>query len=192
MKNSCQKSKFFIGFFSTKFFTFDSLVVSLKKEVFNIFKIFSTMSQATKVIAIGNDHAGTQYKFKIMELLRQLGYEVINYGTDSTESVDYPDHIHPVAEAVETGKAWRGIILCGSGNGAAITANKHQGVRAALCWSRELVELARQHNDANILSLPARFISEYQALEYVKVFLQTEFEGGRHLRRIQKIPLKHL
>jgi ribose 5-phosphate isomerase B len=148
------------------------------------------MEANRKKIAIGNDHAGTEYKFHIMDLLREMGYEVINYGTDTTDSVDYPDHIHPVARAVENGEVWRGIILCGSGNGAAITANKHQGVRAALCWSRELVELARLHNDANILSLPARFISRYQALEYVKIFLQTPFEGGRHERRIKKIPVE--
>ncbi len=141
-------------------------------------------------IAIGNDHAGTVYKFAIIELLEKLGYTVINFGTDSDDSVDYPDYIHPVAEAVETQEANCGIILCGSGNGAAITANKHQGVRAALCWSKELVELARLHNDANILSLPARFISKYQALEYVQTFLNTKFEGGRHQRRVEKIPLK--
>ncbi len=141
-------------------------------------------------IAIGNDHAGTVYKFAIIELLEKLGYTVINFGTDSEDSVDYPDYIHPVAEAVETQEASCGIILCGSGNGAAITANKHQGVRAALCWSKELVELARLHNDANILSLPARFISKYQALEYVQTFLNTKFEGGRHQRRVEKIPVK--
>ncbi len=140
-------------------------------------------------IAIGNDHAGTEYKFAIVEMLNKMGHEVINFGTDTDESVDYPDHIHPVAIAVENKEVDYGIILCGSGNGAAITANKHQGVRAALCWSRELVELARLHNDANILSLPARFISKYQALEYVKVFLETSFEGGRHQRRIEKIPV---
>jgi len=143
-----------------------------------------------KIIAIGNDHAGTEYKFAIKEMLENEGYTVINFGADTTESVDYPDYIHPVADAVESGKADMGIILCGSGNGAAMTANKHQGVRAALCWSRELTELARLHNDANILSLPARFISKYQALEYVKVFLSTPFEGGRHERRIQKIPVR--
>jgi ribose 5-phosphate isomerase B len=142
-------------------------------------------------IAIGNDHAGTEYKFAIIELLTSLGHSVINFGTDSDQSVDYPDYIHPVAVAVENKEADFGIILCGSGNGAAITANKHQGVRAALCWSKELVELARQHNDANILSLPARFISKYQALEYVQTFLNTKFEGGRHQRRIDKIPVKH-
>ncbi len=140
-------------------------------------------------IAIGNDHAGTEYKFAILEMLNKMGHEVINFGTDTDKSVDYPDHIHPVAIAVENKEVDLGIILCGSGNGAAITANKHQGVRAALCWSRELVELARLHNDANILSLPARFISKYQALEYVKVFLETSFEGGRHQRRIEKIPV---
>jgi len=140
-------------------------------------------------IAIGNDHAGTEYKFAIIELLKKKGYSVINFGTDTNESVDYPDFIHPVAKAVENNEADFGIILCGSGNGAAITANKHQGIRAALCWSKELVELARLHNDANILSLPARFISKYQALEYVETFLNTPFEGGRHSRRIKKISL---
>ncbi len=141
-------------------------------------------------IAIGNDHAGTEYKFAIMNLLEKLGHAVINFGTDSDSSVDYPDYIHPVANAVENQEADLGIILCGSGNGAAITANKHQGIRAALCWSKELVVLARQHNNANILSLPARFISKYQALEYVETFLNTPFEGGRHQNRIDKIPLK--
>jgi ribose 5-phosphate isomerase B len=140
-------------------------------------------------IALANDHAGTEYKFAIMEMLEKEGYEILNFGADKNESVDYPDYIHPAMEAVEQGKADFGIILCGSGNGAAITANKHQKIRAALCWSKELVELARLHNDANVLSLPARFISKYQALEYVKTFLNTAFEGGRHLRRVQKIPL---
>lgn len=141
-------------------------------------------------IAIGNDHAGTIYKFAIVKLLEKQGHQVINFGTDTTDSIDYPDYIHPVAKCVENKDVDFGIILCGSGNGAAITANKHQGVRAALCWSKELVELARQHNDANVLSLPARFISEYQALEYVQTFLNTQFEGGRHQRRIEKIPVE--
>ncbi len=141
-------------------------------------------------IAIGNDHAGTEYKFAIIALLEKLQHEVVNFGTNTDESVDYPDHIHPVASAVENNEVDLGIILCGSGNGAAITANKHQGIRAALCWNNELVALARMHNDANILSLPARFISKYQALEFVQTFLQTEFEGGRHTRRIEKIPVK--
>jgi ribose 5-phosphate isomerase B len=141
-------------------------------------------------IAIGNDHAGTEYKFAIIKLLEKLGHSVINFGTDTNESVDYPDHIHPVAFAVENNEVDLGIILCGSGNGASITANKHQGVRASLCWNNELVALARQHNDANILGLPARFISKYQALEFVETFLNTDFEGGRHQNRIDKIPIK--
>ena len=141
-------------------------------------------------IAIGNDHAGTEYKFAIISLLEEMGHQVINFGTDTNDSVNYPDHIHPVAFSVENKEVDLGIILCGSGNGAAITANKHQGVRAALCWSKELVSLARQHNDANVLALPARFISKYQALEYVQTFLDTDFEGGRHQLRIEKIPVR--
>lgn len=139
-------------------------------------------------IAVGNDHAGTEYKFEIIKLLEELGHKVINFGTNDTDSMDYPDTIHPTAEAVETGQAEMGIILCGSGNGAQMTANKHQGVRAALCWNNELVELTRQHNDANILTIPARFVSLQQALGFVEIFLNTEFEGGRHQNRIDKIP----
>ncbi len=142
-----------------------------------------------KSIAIGNDHAGTQYKFEIIKLLEAKGIKVLNFGTDTTESMDFPDSIHPVADAVESSKVDLGIILCGSGNGAAITANKHQKVRAALCWNNELVSLARQHNDANILSIPARFVSEQQALGFVEIFLNTEFEGGRHQKRVEKIPV---
>ncbi len=138
-------------------------------------------------IAIGNDHAGTEYKFKIKELLEELGHKVINFGTNDNNSMDYPDAIHPTAEAVETGQADFGIILCGSGNGAQMTANKHQGVRAGLCWNNELVKLTRQHNDANILTIPARFVSLQQALGFVKIFLETEFEGGRHQNRVEKI-----
>lgn len=140
------------------------------------------------IIAIGNDHAGTEYKFEIIKLLEQKGHSVLNFGTNTTQSMDYPDAIHPTAEAVESKKADLGIILCGSGNGAAITANKHQGIRAALCWNNELVALARQHNNANILSIPARFVSLYQALEFVEIFLTTDFEGGRHQNRVDKIP----
>ncbi len=140
-------------------------------------------------IAIGNDHAGTAYKFEIIQLLEKKGYEVLNFGTDTNESMDYPDSIHPVAHAIEGGKAVLGIILCGSGNGAAITANKHQGIRAALCWNNELVQLARQHNDANILSIPARFVSLEQALQFVEIFITTAFEGGRHQNRVEKIPV---
>ncbi|MGB5819518.1 MAG: ribose 5-phosphate isomerase B [Saonia sp.] len=139
-------------------------------------------------IAIGNDHAGTEYKLAVLGLLKSKHIEVINYGTDGMDSVDYPDFIHPVASDVEAGKVNFGIIICGSGNGASMTANKHQKVRAALCWTKEIVQLAREHNDANILSLPARFISLPQALEMVKTFLDTSFEGGRHERRIEKIP----
>lgn len=138
-------------------------------------------------IAIGNDHAGTKYKFKIIELLEEMGHKVINFGTNDANSMDYPDAIHPTAEAVETGQAEMGIILCGSGNGAQMTANKHQGVRAGLCWNNELVSLTRQHNDANILTIPARFVSLQQALGFVKIFLTTEFEGGRHQNRVDKI-----
>lgn len=138
-------------------------------------------------IAIGNDHAATSYKFEIIKLLKELGYEVLNFGTDADTSMDYPDTIHPTADAVESGKATKGIILCGSGNGAQMTANKHQGIRAALCWNNELVALARQHNDANILTIPARFVSLQQALGFVKIFLATEFEGGRHKNRVSKI-----
>ena len=139
-------------------------------------------------ISIGNDHAGTEYKLAIVGLLKSMSIEVVNHGTDGSDSVDYPDFIHPVASDVETNNADLGIIICGSGNGASMTANKHQGIRAALCWNREIVALARQHNNANILSLPARFISLPQALEMVKTFLSTKFEGGRHERRIEKIP----
>lgn len=139
-------------------------------------------------ISIGNDHAGPEYKEAIMKTLKNQGHELKNYGTDTTSSVDYPDFIHPVAEDVSQGKAQLGIIICGSGNGAAMTANKHQKVRAALCWNKELVFLARQHNDANILSLPARFLSIPQAIAMVETFVNTEFEGGRHQGRIDKIP----
>lgn len=138
-------------------------------------------------IAIGNDHAGTIYKFEIIKYLKEKGFTVLNFGTDTNNSMDYPDAIHPTAEAVETGKAELGIILCGSGNGAQMTANKHQGVRAALCWNNELVALTRQHNNANILTIPARFVSLQQALGFVEIFLNTEFEGGRHATRVDKI-----
>ncbi len=139
------------------------------------------------VIAIGNDHAGTDYKFAIIKQLEAAGHEVLNFGTDTQDSVDYPDHMHPVATAVSEKKASLGIIICGSGNGAAMTANKHQDIRAALCWSKEIVALAKQHNNANILSLPARYISLPQALEMVQVYIDTPFEGGRHANRVHKI-----
>lgn len=141
-------------------------------------------------ISIGNDHAGTEYKLAVIGLLKSMGKEVINHGTDGADGVDYPDFVHPVAKDVESGKADYGIVVCGSGNGASMTANKHQKIRCALCWNKEIVELAREHNDANILSLPARFISLPQALQMVKTFFSTEFAGGRHERRIEKIPCK--
>ena len=138
-------------------------------------------------IAIGCDHGGFAYKDAIIELLKNEGIEVNDFGTDSAASVDYPDFIHPVASQVEDGTVDLGIILCGSGNGAAMTANKHQGIRAALCWAEDLAALARQHNDANIISIPARFVSRELALRMVKIFISTDFDGGRHQRRIEKI-----
>lgn len=138
-------------------------------------------------IAIGNDHAGTEYKFAIMGMLKSRDIEIDNFGTDDISSVDYPDFIHPVAKSVEEGETSLGIIICGSGNGAAMTANKHSGIRAALCWNKELTELARLHNNANVLSIPARFVSLTQALDMVNTFLATEFEGGRHQNRVEKI-----
>ena len=140
-----------------------------------------------KTISIGNDHAGTQYKFEIVKLLKSKGIEVLNFGTDTDTSMDYPDTIHLAAEAVATGKSDLGIVLCGSGNGAQLTANRHKNVRATLCWNNELVSLARQHNNANVLSIPARFVSLQQALGFVEIFISTEFEGGRHQRRVEKI-----
>jgi ribose 5-phosphate isomerase B len=138
-------------------------------------------------ISIGNDHAGPDYKEAIVKHLEEKGITVINYGTDSFDSVDYPDFVHPVALDVETGTADFGIIICGSGNGVAMTANKHQKIRAALCWTKEIAALARQHNDANIISIPARFTSIVQAIEMVDTFLNTAFEGGRHQNRVDKI-----
>ncbi|MGC1633183.1 MAG: ribose 5-phosphate isomerase B [Gelidibacter sp.] len=140
-------------------------------------------------ISIGNDHAGTEYKKAIVKHLEEKGYTVNNYGTNTDDSVDYPDFVHPVADDVESKTVDYGIIICGSGNGANMTANKHQGVRSALCWSKEIVALARQHNNANILSLPSRFIALPQAIEMVDTFLNTAFEGGRHENRIKKIPV---
>ncbi|MCB9052990.1 MAG: ribose 5-phosphate isomerase B [Lewinellaceae bacterium] len=142
-----------------------------------------------KRIAIGCDHAGFPYKESIVGLLRSKGMEVLDFGTHSAESVDYPDFAHPVAEEVESGDTAMGVVMCGSGNGIAMTVNKHQGVRAAICWNEELARLARQHNDANVLSIPVRFVSEETALAMVEAFLNTEFEGGRHARRVGKISL---
>ena len=138
-------------------------------------------------ISIGNDHAGPNYKKAIVIFLESNGFEIINHGTDSFESVDYPDFGHLVALDVENKVSEFGIVICGSGNGIAMTVNKHQSVRAALCWTKEIASLARQHNDANIISIPARFTSIEQAVEMVAVFLTTKFEGGRHANRVDKI-----
>jgi len=138
-------------------------------------------------ISIGNDHAGPEYKKAIDDMLKANGHEVTNYGTDSNDSVDYPDFGHPVALDVESGKAELGIVICGSGNGINMTVNKHQGIRAALCWNKEIAALARQHNNANIISIPARFTAVHQAVEMVETFLKTPFEGGRHQTRVDKI-----
>lgn len=140
-------------------------------------------------ISIGNDHAGPEYKHAIVEWLQSQGHTVTNHGTDTVDSVDYPDFVHPVANDVEQDKADFGILICGSGNGVSMTANKHQGVRAALCWTKEIAELARQHNNANIISIPARYTARQQALQMVETFLNTAFEGGRHQNRVDKIPL---
>lgn len=139
-------------------------------------------------LSIGNDHAGVEYKEAIVAYLKDKGHNIINHGTDTNESVDYPDFIHPVAEDVASGKVDLGIIICGSGNGAAMTANKHQKIRAALCWTKEIVALAREHNNANILSLPARYLSIPQALAMVETYITTDFVGGRHQGRIDKMP----
>ena len=138
-------------------------------------------------IAIGNDHAGVEIKRKIKNHLSQKGYTVINKGYDGKESVDYPDFIHPVSLEVKEKRAQIGIIICGSGNGAAMTANRHKGIRAAICWSEKIAELARQHNNANIISIPSRFLSEEKIIKIVDIFIKTGFEGGRHKRRIEKI-----
>ena len=141
-------------------------------------------------ISIGNDHAGTEYKNAIVKHLESKGITVINHGTNTNDSVDYPDFVHPVANDVENHKVDFGILICGSGNGVSMTANKHQGIRAALCWNKEITALARQHNNANILSIPARYTSIQQVIAMVDTFLETPFEGGRHQNRVDKIPLQ--
>ncbi len=141
-------------------------------------------------IAICSDHAGVEYKQKLINWLEKKGYEMINFGTDSTESMDYPDVAHPLAEAVEKGEADCGIALCGTGDGMAITLNKHQGIRAGLAWGTEIGRLVKAHNNANVLVMPARFISYRMAQQIVMKWLETDFEGGRHQRRIDKIPIR--
>ena len=138
-------------------------------------------------ISIGNDHAGVKFKEAIIQHLEKKGNVLKNHGTNDENSVDYPDFIHPVAKDIEENRASFGVIICGSGNGAAMTANKHQKIRTGLCWNKETTQLTRQHNDANILSLPARFISLDLALEMVDIFIETPFEGGRHQKRVNKI-----
>ena len=142
-----------------------------------------------RIIPIACDHGGFAMKQYLIEKLQESGYEIKDYGTYSEESVDYPDYIHPIAQDIQDGVYPMGIILCGSGNGAQMTANKHPHVRAALCWNVELGKLARQHNNANILTLPGRFISNELAWEIVQAYLTTDFEGGRHANRVEKINL---
>ncbi|PRY85924.1 ribose 5-phosphate isomerase B [Mongoliibacter ruber] len=144
----------------------------------------------TKKIAIGGDHAGYAYKKEMVKKLEESGYEVKDFGPYTDDSADYPDYVHPLCEAIENGEFHQGILICGSGNGVAITANKHQGIRAALCWDEELAALSRQHNDANVLALPARFIPFDLAEKLTKIFLTTDFEGGRHATRVGKIACK--
>ncbi|MER3498679.1 MAG: ribose 5-phosphate isomerase B [Chitinophagaceae bacterium] len=141
----------------------------------------------SKPVAIGSDHAGYDYKEDLISFLEAKGIVYKDFGTHSKDSVDYPDFAHPVAEAVEKGEAGFGILLCGSANGVAITANKHQGIRAAICWGEELAKLARKHNNANIICIPARFVREGDAEKMVEIFMNTEFEGGRHEKRVEKI-----
>jgi ribose 5-phosphate isomerase B len=140
-----------------------------------------------KPIAIGCDHAGTEYKNEVKTWLESQGYLVKDFGTYNTDSVDYPDFAHPTANSVETGEASFGILFCGSANGVAMTANKHSGIRAGLCWVTEVAELTRLHNDANMICVPARFVSLALAKEMIEKFMTTAFEGGRHQNRVSKI-----
>lgn len=152
------------------------------------FESFDHMSKPT--LAIASDHAGYATKEELKKYLAELGYSVWDFGTHSDDRVDYPDFAHPLATAIEKGDYQLGILLCGSGNGVSITANKHQGVRSALCWIPEIAALARQHNDANVCAIPARFVSVSEAKQIVKAFLDAKFEDGRHTRRVEKIPVK--
>ena len=137
-------------------------------------------------ITIGSDHAGVEYKSKIIDFLEEEGCQILDTGTHGEESVDYPDYAHAVAEEVLMGADF-GVLICGSGNGVSMAANKHKGVRAALCWNEEITKLARQHNDANIISIPARFLSLEKSKELIKIFIKEGFEGGRHKTRVEKI-----
>lgn len=140
-------------------------------------------------VAFASDHAGYDLKLFLEKIMEERGYEVVDFGTDSSESCDYPDFAHPAAEAVESGEYAFGIAMCGSGNGIQMTLNKHQGIRAALCWLPEIAALAKQHNNANILVLPARYVSHDEAIAILDAYLDAKFEGGRHQRRIDKIPV---
>lgn len=141
-------------------------------------------------IGICSDHAGVEYKARLIAYLTKKGHEVVNFGTDSTDSMDYSDVAHPLANAVENGEVERGIALCGTGNGMAMTLNHHKGIRAGLAWNRAVGKLVKEHNDANVLVMPARFISYAMATAIVRTWIETEFAGGRHARRIEKIPVK--
>lgn len=141
------------------------------------------------ILAIASDHAGYAMKLSMIEYLKEKGYRIKDFGTDSEKAVDYPDFGHPLAEAVESGGCVLGISLCGSGNGINMVTNKHQGIRGAICWNKEISALARSHNDANICSLPARFLDFESAKEIVDAFLETDFDGGRHVKRIENIPI---
>jgi ribose 5-phosphate isomerase B len=143
------------------------------------------------VIGLCSDHAGFELKEYIKEIFDSKGVAYKDFGTFSSDSCDYPDYAHPLAEAVEAGEVYPGIAICGSGNGISMTLNKHQGIRAALCWEKEIASLARLHNDANVLVMPGRFVSHGEALSIMESFLNTAFEGGRHQKRIDKIPVSH-
>lgn len=147
----------------------------------------NTSFDLAKPIAIGCDHAGFEYKIEVIKYLNGKGYQMMDFGTYSSGSVDYPDFAHPTANSVEKDEVAFGILICGSANGVAITANKHQKVRAAICWQKDIAELARKHNDANIVCLPARFISLHLSIDIIETFMQTPFEGGRHQQRVEKM-----
>ena len=147
----------------------------------------SYMFDASKPIALGADHAGVQYKNEIISWLYEKGYTTKDFGTYTTDSVDYPDFAHPTATSVETGEAAFGILFCGTANGVAMTANKHEGIRAGLCWRLEVTEFTRSHNDANIICIPARYVPIELAKEMLEIFMTTAFEGGRHQNRVTKI-----
>jgi ribose 5-phosphate isomerase B len=145
----------------------------------------------TLKIGIGGDHAGFKLKSKVMEHLKEKGHEVVDFGTHSEESTDYPDFAHPVSKGVQDKKFDFGVLICGSANGINMTANKYPGIRSAICWMEEIAELARLHNDANIIALPARYLEEQEAIKTVDKFLETSFEGGRHQKRVDKINKLH-